>query len=337
MTASLDSSNRLLAAARTQADTAGLADTLLRHADALVHAGRLAEADAAVVEAAGLHHTRGASLDEARCLRLGATLQRLQGKLEGAAARAEASLTMAQGHAAEVAAAHAELGEIALARGDTPAAIREFDAAIATGATAPPAWLRARAKALALAGRFEDAAADLEAAAQHSGTAGDTAGALRATIEAATAWQQARRFDRAERLVEQARPRASAAGDDEALAGFALLSATAALERGDMQAARAQAVAARDHALASRAAAPYIGAAVALSRLDERAGDRPGAYAALATGWATIGDLLGPELARTAFEPLLRGLRAQWGAAAFDAARHAYEAARRAAAEGGLR
>lgn len=336
------------AAARQHADVAALADALLHHADALLHAGRLADADAAVAEAARLHRGRGAALDEARCLRLGATLQRLQGDCDAASALAAAALAAAEGHHGQgevaagqdaderrtaVAAAHAELGAIALARQDAAAAIQAFDAAIATDARAPLEWRRSRAQAQALAGRFAEAAEGLEAAARYAIAQGHPAGALRALVEAGTAWQQAGRFDRAESLVAQAHPQAAAAGDDEALAGLALLSTTAAIERGDLTAAAERAVAARDHALASRAAAPYIGAAVALSRIADRSGDRPAAYAALATGWATIGDLLGAELARVTFEPLLRSLRARWGAAAFDAARHTCEAARSGAAK----
>jgi tetratricopeptide (TPR) repeat protein len=67
-----------------------------------------------------------------------------------------------------------------------------------------------------------------------------------------------------------------------------------------------------------------------LARLAEHAGDDLGAYGTLATGWATVSDLLGPELARAAFEPVLREMRLRWGGERFDAARGAHEAARRA-------
>jgi tetratricopeptide (TPR) repeat protein len=338
MTSALDAATRQLAAARQRGDAAVLADALLRQADALVRAGRIAEADAAVAEAGQLHQTRGAGFDEARCLCLGAQLQRLQGHFDEADRRAAAALALAaqaQETAetrAQVADIHTERGQIALARGAADAAVRAFDAAIDCGADTPACW-RGLAKAHALAGRFAQAAADLDRAERRCQSVGDSAGALRAAIEAATAWQQARRFDQAGPIVERVHPIALAQADHEALAGLALLSTTQALETGDVAAARSHALAARQHALDSCAVAPYIGAAVALSRIDEQAGDRTGAYAALATGWATLADRVGPALARAPFEPLLRELRARWGVGAFDAARQSYEAARRARAQ----
>ncbi len=211
--------------------------------------------------------------------------------------------------------------------------MRAFSAAIAVGADTP-ACRHGRARAHAIAGRFVDAAADLDHAEGLHRQLGDSAGALRAAIEAATAWQQARRFDQAQQIVQRVQADALALPDPEALAGLALLSTTHAIEAGDIAAARHHALAARRHALDAAAAAPYIGAAVALSRIEERCGDRPAAYTALATGWATLGDLLGPALARSTFEPLLRDLRSRWGASAFDAARQSHEVGRKAGPEG---
>ncbi len=326
----VENSLSAVAAARAAGDAPLLADNLLRHADVALRAGRWADASAAVDEATDLHHARGALLEEARCLRLAATLQRLQGHPDVAKVRAQAALQLAasdtsMGADKDIRATYAELGEIALAQSDPQAALDAFDRALADGVGAPAAWSRGRAKAFALAGRFEAAAGDLEAAAFTLESGGDTADALRATVQAATAWQQARRFDRAQLLVDATRPRALATGDEEALAGLALLSATQALEQHDAPAARGFALAAREHALASRAATAYIGAAVALSRIDELAGNLVDAYAALATGWATTGDLIGADLARSAFEPLLQGLRDRCGEAAFSEARKAYE------------
>ena len=333
MTSALDTTSGQLDAARQQGSAAVLADALLRQADALVRAGRLAEADDAVIEASQLHRARQAGPDEARCLCLSAGLQRLQGHFDAAERRATAALALTSQAGTQAAEIHAERGQIALARGDADAAVHAFSAAIDCGGAAPACW-RGRAKAHAIAGRFAQAATDLDDAEHHHRGAGDMAGAVRAAIEAATAWQQMRCFDRAEQIVERVRPDALTSNDHEALAGLALLSTTHALETGDVAAARRHALAARQYALDSCAAAAYIGAAVALSRLDERAGDRPGAYAALATGWATLADLIGPALARSTFEPLLRDLRTRWGASAFDAARQSHEAGRKACAQG---
>ena len=94
---------------------------------------------------------------------------------------------------------------------------------------------------------------------------------------------------------------------------------------------RQDGAAARALALAARAPDTYIGAAVALARLAEQAGDDTAAYGTLVTGWATVSDLLGAELARAAFEPLMREQRLRWGAERFDSARAEHEARRRAA------
>jgi hypothetical protein len=110
-----------------------------------------------------------------------------------------------------------------------------------------------------------------------------------------------------------------------------LLAAAHALDRRDAAAAMSAAQSARAEALAANAPASYIGASHAIAQLAESAGDRLAAYAALATGWVTLGDLLGPDLARMSFEPKLKELRERWGVAAFDAVKKSYEAQRRGA------
>ncbi len=134
---------------------------------------------------------------------------------------------------------------------------------------------------------------------------------------------RARRFDRATALIATTSAQARAAHDEAALGALESLNASAALESRDADAART-------HALAARAPETYIDAALALSRLAEHVNDDTTAYGTLASGWATVSDLLGADLARAAFEPLLREQRLCWGAGRFDAARTAYEATRRA-------
>ena len=90
-------------------------------------------------------------------------------------------------------------------------------------------------------------------------------------------------------------------------------------------AALAAARSAREHALQAVAPAQYASTALAIAQLSEVIGDRLGSYAALATGWATLGDLLGQELASATFEPKLRELRDRWGADSFDAVKATYE------------
>jgi hypothetical protein len=80
--------------------------------------------------------------------------------------------------------------------------------------------------------------------------------------------------------------------------------------------------------LAANAPTSYIGAAHTIAQLADAAGDRKAAYAALATGWATLGDLLGGDVARMSFTPKLGELRKRWGAAAFGDVKRSYEARR---------
>lgn len=315
--------------ARAQPDAVRLADALLRHANSLAAHGRLADAGTLLDEALQLQRRRDARDDVLRCLLLSADLLRLQGRRAEAVERAREGLAMTTAGSVDHAQAQAVIGEIVLAEGDAAGAERAFDVALAI-ATPAPAWWRSRARARAALGRFAEAASDLEQAQARCHALGDGPSARRTAIEAATAWHQAKRADRADALVKATLAEARAAADEPALGALELLEATAALQRKDADAARAHAQAARTHALASRAPDTYIGAAVTLAKLAEHAGDDTRAYGELATGWATIGDLLGAELARATFEPLLRELRLRWGAERFDAARAAYEAARRA-------
>ena len=328
MDASLQPTADQLTQARAQADAALLADALLRHANALAAAGQLASASAALDEALQLQRGRDARDDVLRCLLLSAELLRLQNRRAEAGERVREGLAMTVPGTPDRAQAQAIAGEIALSDGDAAGAEHAFDEALAIAGHAA-AWWHSRARARAALGRFEEAATDLETAGDRCAALNDGAGARRAAIEAATAWHRARRFDRATALIASASAQAGAAHDEAALGALELLNATAALERRDADAARAHARAARTHALAARAPDTYIGATVALARLAEHAGDDGDAYGTLAAGWATVGDLLGAELARAAFEPLLREQRLRWGAGRFDAARAAYEAMRR--------
>ena len=98
-----------------------------------------------------------------------------------------------------------------------------------------------------------------------------------------------------------------------------------ALDRKDPVAAREHAERARAEALAGRSATGYVAAAVALAALADATGDRLGAYASLAVGWATLRDLVGADGARAAFQPHLVALRSRWGPAAFARVKAAYE------------
>ncbi|MBC7726504.1 MAG: hypothetical protein H7242_02650, partial [Microbacteriaceae bacterium] len=204
-------------------------------------------------------------------------------------------------------------------------------------------WLHHHARAAVAAGQADLALQDLDALRALSRQAGDGDAARRAAVERATVLQQLGRDAQAMQAadeLEQAIAGLAAAGvlpseRQQALAAdradLHLLRCTEALRQGHGAAALAQARAARDQALAGRSAGAYIGAALAISRLSDAAADRSSAYAALATGWATLADLLGPTLARAAFAPPLEALRQAWGSAAFGTVKRDHDQRRRAA------
>jgi hypothetical protein len=85
---------------------------------------------------------------------------------------------------------------------------------------------------------------------------------------------------------------------------------------------------ARADALATRSPMAYVAAAVIIAALAEFRGDLVEAYASLAVGWVTIGDLLGAKPARATFEPLLLAQRSRWGATQFATVKAEYERVR---------
>ena len=336
MTAALERSTRRLAEARQRGDADDIAEALALHANDLLQNGRTGEARLELDEAAAIHRSRGRVYDEARCTQFAATLCRFEGRLDEAKDRAHRALTLSEFTGPIAVSAHAELGEIALAEGKGAEAATAYRAALDAGETtglvdsARAALLRKRAAALTVAAQYQDAVHDLETAHDLLIHAGDRPGALRALIEQATALQHAGRFPESGRIARRGLD-AALEGDHAALADLHLLVAAEALNRRDGAGAMTAAQTARTHALAANAPTSYIGAAVTIAELAESAGDRLKAYEALAVGWATLGDLLGRDLARATFEPKLKGMRERWGAAAFDDVKKTYEASRQQA------
>ena len=98
---------------------------------------------------------------------------------------------------------------------------------------------------------------------------------------------------------------AEAAHDHDAIADLLLLHAAPPVEQGQINEA---AMAAREAALQAVAPMLYVSAALTIAQRAEARGDRVDAYEALARGWATLGDLLGPDTARATFVPQLERL-----------------------------
>ena len=331
----LQASARRLAEARQRGDADDTAELLAVHANDLLRNGRIADARMELDEAAAIHRARGRVYDEARCTQFAGTLCRFEGHLDEARSRCTRTLALCESQGPMAVSACAELGEIALAEGSYLDAAEAYGAALDAGdATAlvdpaRAAILRKRAVVLTAARRYHDAIRDLETAHDLLTRTGDRAGAIRALIEEATAFRYAGLVADAERIVSRAMGPAKQDGDHAALADLHLLLTAQALDRRDAAAAVRWAQTARAEALAARAPTSYIGAAHAIAQLAESAGDRLGAYEALATGWVTLGDLLGSGLARMSFEPKLKEMREGWGAEAFDEVKKSYEARRR--------
>ncbi len=343
MSDTLETSRRRLAEARQGGDTDDVAEALALHANALLQQGQITSAQNELDEAAAIHRARGRVYDDARCTQLAGTLCRFAGRLEEAKKRANRALELSQSKGPIAVSAHAELGEIALAEGNSAEAAKAYRAALdageGTGLVDPAraALLRKRAAALTAAGRYQDAMHELETAHDLLMRSGDRATATRTLIEEATALRHAGRPSEAEPIVRRAMDLAGQVDDHAALADLHLLVAARALDRSDAAAAMASAQAAREHALASNAPTSYIGAAHAIAQLAEAAGDRQQAYETLATGWATLADLLGGDIARMSFELKLREMRERWGGPAFDEIKETYEAHRQRTTRGPAR
>jgi tetratricopeptide (TPR) repeat protein len=334
MNDALEISTRRLGEARQRGDADDIAEALALHANDLLQSGRTTDARLELDEAAAIHRARGRVYDEARCTQLAGTLCRFEGRLDEARDRSTRALELSESKGPIAVSAYAELGEIGLAEGNHAEAASAYRAALDTGEAtglvdpARAALLRKRAVALTAARRYDDAVHDLEAAHDLLVRAGDRAGAIRALIEAATAFRHAGRFEESDRIVRRALDPARQADDHAALADLHLLLTAQALDGRDVARAMASAQTARTQSLAANAPTSYIGAALAIAQLAESTGDRAGAYEALAVGWATLADLLGHDLARMTFEPKLKEMRERWGAPAFDEVRNAYEAHR---------
>lgn len=287
--------------------------------------------------AAELARIEGDAARATHCLQMASALQRARG--EGARAIASA------GRAGELAgddlrarfAASAELGEALIAAGEFERAAGAYREALHSAAEIGlPAWaqatvLRRLAEADAGRGALAEAWHGYEAAAQQM---------VRISDALAAAWIHLEHANRAREAGETAHAWALAgrpsvhllSGEDPHLASERhLLIARLLHEQGRFGEAIEHAGRARERALEAVAPLSYYGAAALLSQGFEAIGQRTDAYATLATAWATLGDLLGREVAESWVAPLLEACRLKWGVADFVAAKHEHDDRRRAA------
>jgi tetratricopeptide (TPR) repeat protein len=331
-----------LAEARASGNEDALADALARHADASIRSGNFAAARAELDEAAAIHQKHGRTYDQARLTHMAASLSRMAGDIPGARHRAHRALELVAADTPIAVSALTELGEDDTAEGAFTDAADHYAAAISAARSAGlteiavATLVRRRAGTLEHLGRYSDAVREFGRASEGFAHGGDLKSAVRVRVEQATAAQAGGDVATAERVASEAQQGAREIGDHLSLADLMLLASAADVQRGDLDAALAGARSARDEALAAVAPQLYASAAIAIARLSERTGDRVGAYGALATGWATLQDLLGSEVAEATFEPELRDMEARWGTATFASVRVEYEAARRAQLAGGV-
>lgn len=257
-----------------------------------------------------------------RALRLSATLDRVLGDPDSAVSAAARAVELAGSDDDLAAAAYAELGESLMAAGRPSDAAAAYATAADRATTSRNALRRMQAFALAAAGQPADSTAILRDLAQDAGDPQlrasllvQAAGNLPGGKEAAQLWREAHDAVDAAGVLR---------------ADLAFVAAATALDAGDLHAALAGIRAARRHALAEVAVLQYLAAAIAESAVAELLGDDKAAYASLATGYATLGDVVGKALSGSTFDGPLRALRGRWGAGRFARAKRAYDDERRA-------
>jgi hypothetical protein len=264
--------------------------------------------------------------DASGALRLAATLSRTVGEPTEAVRLAEEATALAGDDPRWALPAHRELAESRLAAGDPAGAAAALSAAAELAGGRDLAGLkRAEAYAWGLASEPGRASAALDAAGAGDPTTAAEVLADRALL--ATAGGD----PAAEAIHAAAVAAARTTGAPGLLAGLELAAASRAIDAGDLTTALSRLRAARVQAREAVAPLAYVAAAVAESAVAERLGDDEAAYAPLATGYATLGDLLGRQVSAATFTPHLVGLRDRLGADRFAAAKSAYEARRRAA------
>jgi hypothetical protein len=302
-------------------------DEEFRRVAVIAAGGDLVAARSALRRLADMAAAAGRGSAASRALRLSAALDRVLGDVADAVATARRAAEFAGDDGDLAAAALDELGEALLTLEHAGAAADAFDraavGAAAAGLATAPALRRKQAYALAAAGRSAEAAGILRDLADASADPAERAEILVQAAAGAAGTAGARD-------VWIAAREALDASDNRALrADLEFVAAAEALHASDLDGALVHVRAARQHALSGVAPLSYVAAAVAESSLAEYAGDDETAYGSLATGYATLGDLVGKQLSASTFEGPLLELRRRWGPARFAAAKAAYEATRR--------
>lgn len=318
---------------------------LLQQANRLLWEGDWPGAARLLGKAAELAQAEGRGVDAARGRQMAAELFRFAGDTEAALAGADALLATPGADPLRLAfTSAAERAEALASAGDDGAAVPAYRQALAhaQALNIPPAWratvLRRLAQALARSGQpREGRDAYAQARALHAAE-GDAGGSALIDIECAETLVATHAWPFVPDAVARVGHVLEALDDAGLEARSALLRARLAQHGGDLTRALAAAETARTQSLAAVAPVSYFAAAALLAQLHDAAGERVAAYGVLATAWATLGDLLGADVAASWVRPLLLAFSLQWGDAAFADAKARHDAQRRArrAGEGGM-
>jgi hypothetical protein len=304
------------------------ADDLVHQANEALQRGELDDAIALLARSADEHRAAGRDAAASHGDRLAAVVAMTLGEPDRAAALAQQALDAVAGDAGHERLTFAALVTLAEANrhGDHPeAALDHLGEAIALaeglGADVVPpiehaALLRRRAGISQALGDESAAIEDLRAATELLAEAGDEGSAATAELELAGVLAGLS-APQARKALSAARGRAASAAAGGVLARIDVADASLALAEGDLDRARACYRSARDGALAAIDPATFIAAVSGMSLAADQAGDRVDAYRSLASGWVTLADLLGRDVAAEAFRPQLEMLRSRWGADEF--------------------
>lgn len=314
------------------------ADALMQSATISIPDGRLTEAAAALEEAARLHAQVGRAYDEARCLQLAASLRRMSGDTTGALALAGRAAAASPDDLPLTVSIFAETAESSFVEGRYADAERAWTQAIETGRRGHlgddgrSALLRRRAATRLAMNRVQDANADFDEAwgILHPKHGSDMAGFVR--TEQADQLLRAGHATQAQHVLHDLEAEfAGRSMSPHLSAEFHLQKArlSRSAHRPDLTVDHARR--AREAALEAVAPVSYFAAAVELAESLSAQEDREGAYAALATAWATLSDVLGRDGAKSWVKPVLLAFKIRWGADVFDQAKSSYETQRRAA------
>ena len=268
-------------------------------------------------EAAALYAQERQTAEQAKCLEFAAKLRRNSGDRAGSSALL-GEIPSSPGLAAEQAESLFAEGKFA---DSVNAWTRLLDAGLPGEAAS--AVLRRRAEGWLAQGTLAGAAADYAEAASLI----DSRRSPFVIVEHAKTLLRYGHPDDARHAIAQVE-----SGPDRHLQAEAgVVRASIARAEGDLDAALAEANAARSAALEAVAPVSYFSASVELAEALRMKGDRTGAYGALVTAWATLSDVVGGGAAHSWVDPLLTAYNLAWGDEDFGLAKARYEEARRRA------